>query len=97
MDKLIDQLNFIYNNINAAQKLIGALSMSDCRHFVISVDMINDLLTQPKTMEDRHRAAFDTIEKTCQVMQKQGVFSLIGSTQLINALDMIRMHMSLSK
>jgi len=93
MEKLLEQLDFIYNNINAAQQVKGVLTLQDCRHFVISVDIIQTFLKEKTVIEERHKVAFDMIEKSCQLLQKQGVFTLVGSTQLINALDMIRVHM----
>ena len=80
-------LSFIINNIEAAQKATGTLTMEDCRFLLKSLEILTNLLNKNVIIGDKEVEAYNILVDVCKKLQSRGIFSIKGSVAILNYLE----------
>lgn len=99
----IRALAFVYANLNEAQKLKGAFSMIDCKSVILAYRTLSEFLKELSTADEEGEksekkelmadqevfSAYRTILAATELQQHTGVFSMEGSVELLENLQLI--------
>jgi hypothetical protein len=92
-------LQFIWDNISAAQAKTGALTLEDCEQLLNSYNLLSSFLkvlsattksTEPVFANKLIFNAYDTIVLAVQIEQSRGIYTIEGAVQILKQLRLLK-------